>query len=237
MYKLYSRKRFVLSLNRNSADKTSIYIRKFIKTSLIILIALLVMSSILNYINPIYETMCEQKAKALATIITNEKSSEVMKNYKYEEMYSIEKDANGNINMITANISPINEIMSDIANLIQKEFNKTEKTKIKIPLGSFTGNYLLSGFGPDVPISISISGTIDTEMKSEFIAHGINQTLHRVYLEISCTVMILTPIRNIEKDIVNQVLLGEHLIVGNIPSAYYNLEGMENYKDTINLTK
>ena len=64
---------------------------------------------------------------------------------------------------------------------------------------------------------------METDLKSEFTAQGINQTLHRVYLEVKCRVNILTPFQDIEKEITNQVLLVENVIVGRIPETYYNL--------------
>lgn len=69
-------------------------------------------------------------------------------------------------------------------------------------------------------------GNVITDLKSEFEEAGINQTLHRVYLEVVCNVTILTPYETITETITNQVLLIEGLIVGNIPDAYYNLEGL-----------
>ena len=69
-------------------------------------------------------------------------------------------------------------------------------------------------------------GNVLTNLKSEFTEAGINQTLHRVYLEVVCNVTILTPYQTITESITNQVLLIEGVIVGNIPDAYYNLEGL-----------
>lgn len=68
-------------------------------------------------------------------------------------------------------------------------------------------------------------------MKSEFYAQGINQTVHRIYLEVRANVSILTPFRDMNKEIVNQVLLMENVIVGHIPDTYYNLEGLKD-RDT-----
>lgn len=59
-------------------------------------------------------------------------------------------------------------------------------------------------------------------MRSEFKSQGVNQTLHRLYLEVKCKVNILTPFKDIEKEITNQVLLLENIIVGKIPETYYN---------------
>ena len=70
-------------------------------------------------------------------------------------------------------------------------------------------------------------GTVETDLKSEFKEAGINQTLHRIYLEVKCNVNILTPYSTIKETIVNQVLLAEGVIVGNIPNTYYNIEGLK----------
>ena len=102
--------------------------------------------------------------------------------------------------------------------------------------GSFTGFKLLAGRGPGVKITISTIGDVETDLRSEFTAQGINQTLHRVYLDVKCNVLILTPFDNIERQITNQVLLIENVIVGNIPSTYYNLEGL-NHSDAIELVE
>ena len=94
--------------------------------------------------------------------------------------------------------------------------------------GSFTGLKLLAGRGPRVKIQISPIGSVETDLKSEFVTQGINQTVHRVYLEVRAKVNILTPFQNMEKEITNQVLLLENVIVGKIPETYYNFDGNNN---------
>lgn len=93
--------------------------------------------------------------------------------------------------------------------------------------GSFTGFKLLAGKGPGVPIKISSIGNVETDLKSEFKSQGINQTLHRVYLQVVCEVSILTPYKDITEKISNQVLIAENVIVGKIPNTYYNLNGVD----------
>lgn len=128
----------------------------------------------------------------------------------------------GNIKFIGANIITINEITSDIAINIQKALNDYEYTKIKISLGSFTGSKLFSSIGPNIPIGLSSVGKVNTDVRSEFVSQGINQTIHRVYLQIDCNVDILTPYENIGTNVSNQVLLLENLIVGEIPENYFD---------------
>lgn len=103
----------------------------------------------------------------------------------------------------------------------------------RLPFGSFTGIKLLAGRGPGVKIRISPIGNVETELKSEFSAQGINQTLHRVYLQVKCEISVLTPFKDITRDITNQVLLAENVIVGTVPGTYYNLEGMNSKSDAL----
>ena len=193
-----------------------------------VIIALCVVIFLAKTITPLFEKICKDEAKGIATIITNQEATNVMREYSYQDLFTIEKDANGDISMIKSNVFPINEVTSDIALRIQEGIDKEGRKKINIPLGAFSGIRLLTGSGPNVNIKIATIGNVETDLRSEFTAKGINQTLHRVYLQVNCHIGILTPFSNIDESISNQVLIAENVIVGKIPSSYYNLEGMTN---------
>ena len=97
---------------------------------------------------------------------------------------------------------------------------------MKLRFGSFTGIKLLAGRGPGIKIKISTVGNVEPDLKSESQAQGINQTLHRIYLQVKCEVSVLTPFKDISKDITNQVLIMENIIMGTVPNTYYNIEGV-----------
>ena len=198
-------------------------------------VAIVVYRQIASYIEPVFENLCEEKARSVATIISNQESTKTMNKYRYDELYTIEKDAEGNVVMIKSNVVPINNMISDLTEAIQNRFNEIEETAIKIPIGNIFGIYYFSGAGPSIPAKVVMTGTLDTEVKSEFIAKGINQTLHRIYVNFECFVQIITPVKNFKKKITNQVIIAEHIIVGNIPDTYYNLEGMSGVDDVLNV--
>ena len=122
---------------------------------------------------------------------------------------------------------------------------------LKLHFGSFTGLKLMSGKGPGIKIRISTIGNVKTDLKSEFVSKGINQTLHRIYLQVDCEVSILTPFDDITQsiynlhsfptrrssDLYNQVLLAENVIIGNIPNTYYNLEGINTKSDALEIVE
>lgn len=221
-YKIYSRKRFEIFGKKAHIDNRKN--KKFIFLCIMILSVFFTTKIMYQSFEPIFKTLCEDKAHEIATIVTNEESTRVMTNHKYEEMFSIERAQDGSIKMINANIFTINEITSDIALYIQKAIEEHGETEVKLALGSFTGSRLLSSIGPNVKINLSSVGKIKTDVRSEFVSQGINQTLHRVYLQLDCTVNILTPYENIETEVSNQVLLIENMIIGEIPENYFNLE-------------
>lgn len=228
--KIYSRNRFKfpkmekenMILNRFNNDKT----RKIVKIVAVLLIAFMVVEYVIKTVEPIIDIQCSSMAKSIATKVSNEQATNVMKDYKYDDFVNIDKTADGNIKLISANTITINKIISDIPLLIQNELEKVENSKFYIRLGTFTGSRILAGRGPKVEIKMSVIGDIETDLKSEFKEAGINQTLHRIYLEVKCNVSILTPVNSITEVITNQVLLAEGVIVGNIPDTYYNLKGL-----------
>lgn len=200
--------------------------RKVFKFSTIVIVMIVSFSTILNSTRPILDTLFKDKAKSVATIICNEESTKIITNYQYEDLITIHRDKDNNITMIQSNITPINYIISDVGEKIQKRINETEKEKIHINLGSFLGSKLLSGIGPNIPIKISLVGNVETDLRSEFKAEGINQTIHRIYLQVDCKINILTPYQVTQESISNQVLIAENIIVGKIPEAFYNLQGL-----------
>ena len=231
MDKIYSRPRIRLPkihiLHNNRTIKSS-KAKKILIIIAIMIITIITFTIVLNSVMPIFEKICKDKAKGIATMVTNQKATEVMAIYEYSDIIKIHKDSNDNITMIESNIVNINKIISDVAIYIQDELDNAENQDISIKLGSITGINMLSGMGPDIPIKISAVGNIETDFRSEFINQGINQTLHRVYLDIVCEVTILTSYKTLNETIKNQLIIAENIIVGNIPSTYYNLEGLDN---------
>ena len=69
------------------------------------------------------------KKKYIYIIITNEETTKAMQGYTYKDMFTIERDESGEIQMINANIITIDEITSNISNYIQEAL-KIVKLKI-----------------------------------------------------------------------------------------------------------
>lgn len=221
MDKIYSRRRIKIFYS----DKKNI--KKKLTFAMIVIITIATIISSIRSIDPVFENLCKEKARQIATDILNTESTKVVHKYEYKDIVTIAKNETDNTSILKTDVTVINDIASDIAIEVNNRLIELEQEQIKIPVGAISGNKFLAGFGPNINISIIPVGDVITDVKTEFKAQGINQTVYRIYLEVICNVNIVTSYKTINSEIINQVLLVETVIVGGVPETYYNIEGVE----------
>lgn len=134
--KIYSRPRIMIPriFKTNANNREIKRKQKISKIFVIMIIAFSTVNLVLDAILPIFDKLCEEEANSIATIISNEQSTIVMKEHTYDELFSIEKDNSGSIAMVKSNIGQINEIISDIAVKMQNELNNRGRDNIEIAI-------------------------------------------------------------------------------------------------------
>lgn len=145
MSKIYSRPRIKIPqisqiFKQKSKSKNKKNFKKKQKVAKIFIIMIIAFSTIkivLDAILPIFDTLCKDRAKSIATIISNEQATAVMREHQYDELFSFEKDNDGNIIMIKSNIGPINEIISDVAVKMQNQIDEKGRDNIEIAIRKF----------------------------------------------------------------------------------------------------
>ena len=140
---------------------------------------------------------------------------------EYDDLFSVVRDDAGNIEMVQANSPGINMVAREIAGLAQANLDALDLKEISIPIGTFTGLALLTGLGPDVTISVMPIGSALCDFVSYFIAAGINQTLHKIYIDVHAEINIITPLDEPTITVKAEVLVAENLIVGEVPEFYF----------------
>lgn len=228
--KLYSRRRIkLINLKRIREIKSFKIILLIAFFSIVIVLAIFLKSSY-----PVFKATCETAASSKGVSIINDEVNAVMKDYSYDDLINIEKDTQGKISLIKADVIKLNEIVTKIVSNIQEEFDKIPRITVFINMGSVSGISMLKNFDPKFDIELESAGRISSNVKTEFTSVGINQTQHKIYLQIDSRVGILTPFSAFGKDIKTDVLLTEAVIVGEVPDSYYNLDGLESPDDTFN---
>ncbi|NRZ96210.1 sporulation protein YunB [Clostridium tetanomorphum] len=168
----------------------------------------------------------EMRAKALEilnkTIIDN-----CLENFKYEDIISMEKDDSGNIAMIKADTLKMNKIACDVALESQQRLKDLGTVGIKMPLGYVFKNNILAYFGPNITVKMQPIGYIETKYLSDFESAGINQTRHKIYVQVKTNIRVIIPMRSNDIEVKNEIPISETIIVGRIPETSINL-GLEN---------
>lgn len=172
------------------------------------------------------------QVRAIATNSVNVAATSVLNDgITYDQLFEVVKDKDGKITMIQANSPQINKIAREIANLAQANLDSLGTQEIAISAGTFTGLALLTGFGPDVTIKIVPIGTANCDFVSHFQSAGINQTLHKIYIDVYADIDIITPIDQPRVRVKAEILVCENLIVGEIPEFYLNMQDMSQMLD------
>ena len=237
MDKIYSMHRLpkILVFSGGSGGKLNRQKKIIIVMITIMVIGYFTSIKIIRLMIPFIERQCRVVSRSTAIKYSNESCKKIMEKIEYEDLCTIERDKNGKIILIKMNSVNVSKLNNEIALDIQKKFDTGESGKFYISLGTFTGNQLLVGRGPKVEVKMSTIGEVTTKIKSEFTNTGINQTLHRIYIDIHCNVSLITPFKDVDEQIDTQVLLAETVIAGEIPDTYYSLDGItkDNLVDTI----
>ncbi len=138
MHKIYSRPRIrIPKVLINGEGINNHKNKKITKIIIILIIAFSTVKIVLDAVYPIFDTLCEAKAKSIATIVSNEQATNVMKEHSYDELFTLEKDNNNNITMVKSNVLAINEIISDVAVKIQEDIDNRGRENIEIAIRQF----------------------------------------------------------------------------------------------------
>ena len=100
MHKIYSRPRIKLPKISIKGVPPEVLKkrRKVVEIIVVLIIAFSVVKLVLDAVLPIFNTLCENRAKSIATIISNEQATIVMTEHSYDELFTIEKDNNTTVN-------------------------------------------------------------------------------------------------------------------------------------------
>ena len=162
------------------------------------------------------------KARAVAVkAVDNAVSNELgRQNVEYSDIVKIERSEDGKLIGITTNIQKINCLKASLSDAIAHELDKDEIKKIRIPLGTILGTEILSGSGPMISIKIFVTGNIVTNFESELSEAGINQTKHRINLNVEVNISAIMPGYPVETKVKTNITIAETVIVGEVPRVY-----------------
>lgn len=144
---------------------------------------------------------------------------------RYQSFVSLQQNLNGETTALTTDTVLINRLQGELLEKILQTLQETRQITLQLPLGSLTGSQFLAGRGPLVTLRLRPVGIVKTKIINQFDEAGINQTRHRIQLQVTVDMLSLLPGYRISSQAQSNIILAETIIVGLVPDAYTEVYG------------
>ncbi len=195
----------------------------------IVIALLLSLFSLDRHVMPLVETYARNHAERYATRMINEAVTAVLAESEptYETLVKVSRNNEGAVTSVEADIHTLNQIKAAISLEVAKRAEQQQNISASIPLGTFLGSHLFTGRGPLVHIPVAASISVLSDFESSFFAAGINQTSHRIVVNIKTTVFLAVPTSRTSVEITSTFVIAESILLGKVPDAYTVVENID----------
>lgn len=178
-------------------------------------------------VNPLTEELALAKITDAASNVINQAVSQQIDSgdVQYDDLVQLERDNDGNITALTTNMQEMNRLKTQLLTKLDSDIYDISDDEISIPLGNLTGIQLLSGRGGSIPVKIVAVSSSDASFRGEFSDAGINQTIHRIMMDVSLDLIILLPSGTVTDHVATEVCVAETVLLGSVPESYTYFSG------------
>lgn len=196
--------------------------RRFLRRALLLLLLLLALFLLIDRnFRPLVFSLAEARSAAMASQVLSGALAEATQDgVTYEDLMNVKMDQSGQVALLSANTMAMNRLATRAGDAALRRLNNMSSERVTVPLGAVLGTTLFSGSGPGVPVSIVPIGSIFTDFATEFEACGINQTRHKVYLQVTANIRIVIPTGAKTTQVSANMLVAESIIVGRVPEGF-----------------
>ncbi len=197
------------------------------KLVVFLLISTTILVLIDSQIRPIVKTISAYQGREIATKIINKSVYDALSesDINYNNLVALSYNNNGDITSVKTSVADINKLQALISVAVNSEIGKLNDYTIKIPAGTLTGISYFNGQGPIIKFKIKPLGFVNTQLSSEFSDAGINQTLHKISLNVSATVSAIVPGNTTNFNVNVNYIISDTVVVGNVPDGYTYITG------------
>lgn len=188
-------------------------------------------------VRPIIEKTTTYQSKILATRIINDSVYTQLEdeNFSYSELVTLVYNEDNIVSSIESNMVNINRLKAKITKSVNDELTKIDDHDLSISLGTISGFTSFYNQGPLIPVTLRPEGYVETALISSFESAGINQTLHRILVEINVDISAIVPGYTSSATVETQFVVAETVIIGNVPNSYTHvISGSEDLVGLIN---
>ena len=203
-------------------------IRFFLRLLVVFAVALGGLLLFRSHYRPLLRELAETQIKNATSDLTNDALTEQLSrdSVAYDRIVYFEKDLNGRITAMKTNILEVNRMKTEILEIINQEILAWDTAKLGIPIGSLIFPELFAGKGFCIPVHVLSIRNSDASFECRFQQAGINQTLHRLMMEVNVDASILVLGQTESFSLTSEVVAAETVIVGEVPGTFLNTGGI-----------
>ena len=192
-------------------------------------VALLVAGTVIalleNKLRPVVaEIAAAQAQNTMTAVVENAVTADLAaRQVSYADFVTIQRDEGGAITALTTDMARMNLLRSELTAAVLEALEGVDVSDVQVPLGSLFDLEPLWAKGPALKAKAMTVGTVRAEFDSQFTSAGVNQTLHRIWLEVDVPMTLLLPGGRVETALQTRLCVAETVIVGKVPDTYLQL--------------
>ncbi|MBQ3141539.1 MAG: sporulation protein YunB [Clostridia bacterium] len=171
-------------------------------------------------LRPVVKRIAEAQAIGYCNVIIGDAVTQAMVRLDtdYTQLVTVREGTPG---VLTANIAAINSLKAQLTSAVQQQMDEYAESSIEVRLGTLLGTDFLADRGPTVQLRIIPVSSVGSSITNEFASGGINQTLHRIMMQLVVDISIVLPGYSTTTTVVSEFCIAETIIVGTVPESYY----------------
>ncbi|MDR2525613.1 MAG: sporulation protein YunB [Oscillospiraceae bacterium] len=169
-------------------------------------------------IHALASTAARQQASASITEAVQRVLAEEQVTYDRLVTIGASGAGEGGIRSIETNAMEVNLLRGKI-NAAAEEAVSLRDARLRLPLGALLGSDLFAGSGPKLSVPLTMTGHALSDIRSDLTSSGVNQTMHRILMDLCVTLSVILPGEIVTTEISVTVCLAETVIVGNVPNG------------------
>lgn len=188
--------------------------------------AILLLAVVSSKLRPVIRTMAVSKATNLISTLSAATVDDSLADLQmeYASFITLRTDQEGNVASLSGDIQASSRFKRKVIDGLVNRLEHLDPEELGIPLGTLTGRLLLAGLGPEIRVGIQSVGDVTAQLESDFSAAGVNQTLHRITLDLTITIHLVIPGEIVPVTVREQIPVAETVLVGEVPSTYIQLD-------------
>ena len=179
-----------------------------------------------NRLRPVVaEIAAAQAQNTMTAVVENAVTAGLAERHvSYADFVTIQRDEGGAITALTTDMAKMNLLRSELTAAILEALEGVDVSDIQVPLGSLFDLEPLWAKGPALKAKAMTVGTVRAEFNSQLTSAGVNQTLHRIWMEVVVPMTLLLAGGVVETALSTRLCLAETVIVGRVPDTYLQLD-------------